>query len=104
MNVNNTEMNLELICYKKIIDCFLKNKNKSNKLQMCKNKSIIRLMEISQSRNARYLAQNGLILVLSLFDDIPPDLFSALGDDIKSLMDDNEKERLVSELKKEFAS
>ena len=44
MSIANSEVNDELNYYNKIIDCFHKHQNDDLKREICKNKSIVRLM------------------------------------------------------------
>ena len=89
-------------CYNKIIDCYLRNKHDYNKLEECKNKSIISLMKILRQSSDQAFVENALVFVLSLFNSsAPPDLYSTLGTDSKKC-NNEEKEILISLLKKEF--
>ena len=56
-------------------------------------------------KNTTDFIKNSLIFVLSLFDDedLPPDLYTDIGNDIKNTTDKEQKE-IISELKKEFLS
>lgn len=91
-----------MICYTKIIDCYLKNKGDQQKLQYCKNKSIIKLMEILKRNNDTQSARNALLIVLSLFEEkINGDYLSNVGHDYNTLSY-SERQRVVAELKKEF--
>jgi len=103
MSLNTSELNEELKCYTKIIDCYLNSKNDIIKREDCKNQSIIKLMEILKRKKDKHLISNSLILVLSLFnnEDIAPDLFSNLGHEIATL-NNSEKKEFISELKKEL--
>ena len=105
MTISNSEVNDELIYYNKIIDCFQKYQNDDLKREICKNKSIVRLMRsIKYKKNSEFI-KNSLIFVLSLFDDkdLPPDLYTNIGNDIKNTTND-EQEEIMSQLKKEFLS
>lgn len=101
MSINNIGTNKELNCYTKIIDCFLENRNDSYQREMCKNNSIIKLINISECRNIDNFIRNALLLVLSLYDNKPADLYHNYGYDIESCSD-IEKEKLMEELKKEL--
>jgi hypothetical protein len=104
MSIKNLIRSEEVVCYDKILNCYLKHKGNRSMIEMCKNRSIIRLMDKLRQRNDRRLVQNTLLLVLSLYDDHPPDLYSSLGKDVDTLNDKKEKRELLSELKKEFIS
>ena len=101
MNLNNISSNEELNCYTKIIDCFLQNRKDRYQREMCKNNSIIKLINVSECRNIDNFIRNALLLVLSLYDNKPADLYHNHGGDIESCSE-KDKEKLLAELKKEF--
>ena len=68
---------------------------------MCKNNSIIKLINVSECRNIDNFIRNALLLVLSLYDNKPADLYHNFGHDIESCSD-KDKEELLAELKKEL--
>lgn len=105
MSFSNSEVKDELNYYNKIIDCFNKYQDDDLKREICKNKSIVRLMRSVKYKKNNDFIKNSLIFVLSLFDDedLPPDLYTNIGNDIKNTSDDEQKE-ILSELKKEFLS
>ncbi len=106
MIINDFRTNEEISCYAKIIDCFTESKNDFIKKENCKNKSLIKMMEILKKRNDKQLVRNALIIILSLFegDDQPADFFSKRGKELHALNDQAEKEKIILELKKEFLS
>ena len=101
MSLNNLGTNEELNCYTKIIDCFLQNKHDTYQRELCKNNSIIKLINVSECRNIDNFIRNALLLVLSLYDNNPADLYDNYGSDIESC-NASEKEKLLAELKKEL--
>jgi len=105
MSITNSEISDELNYYNKIIDCYQKHQNDDLKREICKNKSIVRLMRSLKYKKNKDFIKNSLIFVLSLFDneDLPPDLYSNIGNDIRDTTDKEQKE-IISELKKEFLS
>ena len=52
------------------------------------------LMDGLKSTHNKELAKNALILLLNLYDDYPPDLFSTLGDEIEALSDEDRDEAM----------
>lgn len=95
-------MNPESSCYSKIIDCYLENRGKGSiKKEYYKSKSIIKIIKQSQCRNDLNFVKNALILILSLYDDHPADVYSNFGNDIKQC-NQLEKKVLLSQLKKEL--
>ncbi|MFX1276211.1 MAG: hypothetical protein ACFFBP_04585 [Promethearchaeota archaeon] len=95
-------MNAESSCYSKIIDCYLENRNKENiDKELFKSRSIIKIIKQSQCRNDLNFIKNALILILSLYDDHPADVYSNFGNDIKQC-NQLEKKIILSRLKKEI--
>ncbi len=101
MNINNIGSGQELQCYTRIIDCFLENSSNIHQRELCKNNSIIKLINKSDCRNSDTFVKNALLLVLSLYDNKPADLYSSYGSDIE-VCSDKDKESLLAVLKKEF--
>ncbi len=66
-----------------------------------KSKSIIELMEKLKDNKDKELARNALIVLLSLCDDVPPDLFHNLGTDIEKLSEE-ERIKVLKKLKESF--
>ena len=91
----------EMKCYSRIINSFLNNKSDFNKRELAKNKSILKLIRSSKCKNNKNFVKNALILVLSLYDDEPADLYCSYGNDIESCSE-VEKEVLKSQLKLEL--
>ena len=87
--------------FSKIINTFLEEGDKPNIKEIGKHKSIIELMDGLKSSHNKELAKNALILLLNLYDDYPPDLFSTLGSDIETLSD-NERDEAMHKLKDIF--
>ncbi len=101
MKINNKCDEFELDCYLKIID-FFQNKNvNKEKTEIWKSHSLIELMNFLDRSKNKNLVANAIVLILSLFEDIPPDTYNNRGVDINRI---NEKDRrsLISELKDEF--
>jgi len=87
--------------YEKIINIFLKEGEKPNIKEIMKSKSIIELMEKLKNNKDKELARNALVVLLSLYDDFPPDLFHNLGTDIEKLSEEDRMEAL-KKLKESF--
>lgn len=95
--VDEDEMN----CYERIINSFLNNKNDLNQREYAKNHSIVKLIKSSKCRNNKNFIKNALILVLSLYDEEPADLYCSYGNDIDSCTE-IEKKALKSQLLQEI--
>jgi len=101
MKINNSYDEFELDCYLKIIDFFQHKKVDKEKTEIWKSQSLIELMDFLDRSKNKTLVANALILILSLFEDIPPDIYNNRGVDINRI---SEKDRrfLISKLKEEF--
>jgi len=106
MSLNGTVIIDEINCYNKILDCFMKSKNDFKQKEICRDRSIIKLMKIWKEKRDFYIKEiikNSLIFVLTLFEDEedPPDLYNTLGKE-SSTLKNSERGELVSTLKEEF--
>jgi len=102
MTSNKEDLVDEMRCYSKIIDCYFKSKNDHRKHEMCKNKSLIKLMRLMKTIENKNLIMNAILLLLGLFDDKEEgvaDFFNNLGLDLKDLANPNEKSIALSLLK-----
>ncbi len=101
MKINTHSDELELDLYLKIIDYFQKEKVTREEIEIWKNKSIIELMKFLEGSQNRTLVTNALILILSLFEDIPPDIYNNRGVNINRISQ-KDKRFLIEDLKEEF--
>jgi len=101
MKINTHSDELELDLYLKIIDYFQKEKVSREEIEIWKNKSIIELMKFLERSQNRTLVTNALILILSLFEDIPPDIYNNRGVNINRISQ-KDKRFLIEDLKEEF--
>ncbi len=101
MKITNISDEFELEFYLKIVDFFQKENANSETQEIWKNKSIIELMDLlKKTQNYKFVA-NALIVLLSLFENEPPDLYTNKGNNINKISDEDKK-LLISELKNEF--
>lgn len=92
---------LEIDCYEKILNYFNSCEDSRDKREIWKSHSLITLMnKLMRTQNKR-LIQNALILLLSLFEDMPPDIFNNRGIDFNRLTGDD-RDLVLSKLKGEF--
>ncbi len=101
MSQNENGSHEEIECYTKIINLFLKMSKDPIKLETSKNIAIIKIMDRLKEPGNEDLIRNALIILLSLFDDNPADLYSNLGDNVKKISK-KEKGDIFSQLKEEF--
>ncbi len=101
MNMSNDSENYELDYYLSIID-FFQNQNKNKETtEIWKNKSYIELMKVLKRTRKKEFVKNAIILILSLFDEMPPDAYNNKGIKVNSLTN-GDKLSYVNILKSEF--
>ncbi|MHA1293685.1 MAG: hypothetical protein ACTSQJ_13585 [Promethearchaeota archaeon] len=96
---NNDEN--EMKCYLKILNYFQKKSDKREDIELWKSKSLMKLMDILMRTQNRKLITNALILMITLFENIPPDIYNNRGIHINRLSG-KDKRALISALKEEF--
>ncbi|MFX1301958.1 MAG: hypothetical protein ACFE9X_01240 [Promethearchaeota archaeon] len=101
MEINSNSEDFELDYYLKILNYFQDNKISREKKEIWKNRSIIELMNLLERTQNRTFVTNALILILSLFEDIPPDTYNNRGVNIARISE-KDKKFLIKELKEEF--
>jgi len=101
MKLNNNTEDFELDCYLKILEYFQTGKVNREKTEIWKDHSLIELMKLLDKKKNRVLVTNALILMLSLFEDIPPDTYNNRGVDINRISIKDRKS-LIADLKEEF--
>ncbi|MFX0008557.1 MAG: hypothetical protein ACFFAV_17740 [Candidatus Hermodarchaeota archaeon] len=99
MKINSHSNELDL--YLNIIDYSQKEQITKEEIEIWKDKSIIELMKYLKRTHNRNFVTNALILILSLFEDIPPDLYNNRGVNFNHITE-KEKDFLIEELKEEF--
>ncbi|MFW5895242.1 MAG: hypothetical protein ACOCT9_00710 [archaeon] len=92
----------ELECYLKIIRYFQERENKE-KREIWKNSTLIYLMEklgeVKEDEEQRNTIKNSLILLTSLFENIPPDIYNNRGVHINRFREGDDK--VVKEILKQ---
>ena len=91
----------EVDCYTKIINLFLKIGKDPITIETWKDKAIVKIMKVLKDPKNKRWVQNALIILLTLFDDNPPDLYSNIGNNVK-ILSDEERQQVISKLKEEF--
>ena len=101
MNNSNNYETSELDYYSNIIDFFQNPKENKETIEIWKDKSFIELMKVLERTSRKEFVKNAILLILSLFDEHPPDLYTSRGTNVNSL-DNGEKRSYMSVLKTEF--
>ena len=97
---NNSE-DYEVDYYLSIIDFFQNQNSVKETTEIWKNKSFIELMRVLKRTNKKEFVKNAIILILSLFDEMPADIYANRGLKINSLTN-GDKLSYVNILKSEF--
>ena len=99
--MSNNRDNYELDYYLSIID-FFQNQNKIKETtEIWKNKSFIELMNVLKRTSKKEFVTNAIILILSLFDEMPVDMYNNKGIKVNSLTN-GDKQSYVNILRSEF--
>ena len=91
----------ELDCYMKILDYFQKDKANKENTEIWKDQSFIELMKLLEQKKNRDVVTNAIILMLSLFENLPPDTYNNRGVDISRISIEDRKS-LIAGLEEEF--
>ncbi|MFX0028130.1 MAG: hypothetical protein ACFE8B_02895 [Candidatus Hermodarchaeota archaeon] len=101
MKINNNTEEFELDCYLKIIEYFQTEKVSREETEIWKSQSLIEIMKLLDKAKNRALVTNALILMLTLFEDIPPDTYNNRGVNINRISR-KDRESLIGDLREEF--
>ena len=103
MIMANNNDNCELDYYLSIIEFFQNQDTNRETTEIWKNKSLIELMKVLKRTKNKGFVKNAIILILSLFDQMPPDTYNKRGITV-NLLTNSDKLSYVNILKSEFAS
>ncbi|MFX1374374.1 MAG: hypothetical protein ACFFA0_01045 [Promethearchaeota archaeon] len=101
MKIDFKSEEFELEVYSQIIDYYQDESINRDKKEIWINKSIIELMKYLKRTRNRKLVTNALILILSLSEDIPPDIYNNRGVSFNRISK-KDKSILIEGLKEEF--
>jgi len=101
MKINKNTEDFELDCYLKILEYFQNENVNRERTEIWKDHSLIELMKLLDKAKNRVLVTNSIILMLSLFEDIPPDTYNNRGVNINRISVKDRK-LLIADLKEEF--
>ena len=101
MKINNNTEDFELDCYLKILEYFQNENVNRERTKIWKDHSLIELMKLLDKAKNRVLVTNSIILMLSLFEDIPPDTYNNRGVNINRISV-KDRRSLIADLEEEF--
>ena len=101
MKINNNCKDFELNYYLKIVENFQDHGSNRETRIIFMNHSLLKLMKILKRTKKKQMIANAIILILSLFEDIPPDNYNNLGENI-DIIHDKDKHYFMEQLKYEF--
>ena len=101
--MTNANEDYELDYYLSIIDFFQNHNLNSETTELWRNKSFIQLMKVLKRTRKKEFVKNAIILILSLFDELPPDTYNNRGIKSNSLTN-SDKISYVNILKSEFTN
>jgi len=101
MNTSNNGDYSELDYYSDIIEFFQNPNVNKETIEIWKDKSLIELMKVLERTSRKEFVKNAILLILSLFDEHPPDIYTSRGTNVNSL-DNGEKRSYIDVLKMEF--
>ncbi len=101
MKIHDENEDFELDLYMQILDYFQKDKVNKENTEIWKDQSFIELMKLLDQKKNRDLVTNSIIIILSLFEDIPPDTFNNRGVNINRISIE-ERKSLIAGLEEEF--
>lgn len=87
-------------CYNRIIKFFQSDIEDKEKIELWKNKSYIKLMKNLNEKRKDDTVKNAIIMILSLFENLPPDIYNNRGYKLENLNSD-EREKIIAKLKQE---
>ena len=97
--INNIEENL----YEQIIEVFENVSTESEKdIEKWKYQIYRKLMRRMDEPREKILVRNAILLILSLFNDIPPDIFNTRGRELEEIASKSKKNEILSDLKQEI--
>jgi len=101
MNNSIKGENSEFDYYSSIIEFFQNSDTNKETIEMWKDKSLIELMKVLERTSRKEFVKNAILLILSLFDEHPPDIYTSRGTNV-NFLDNGEKSSYLSVLKTEF--
>ncbi|MBN1215696.1 MAG: hypothetical protein JXA99_09695 [Candidatus Lokiarchaeota archaeon] len=102
MNILSNQYNSDLDYYYDILEQYQQISKTEKDKDIWKYRLYMQLMELLIDKNNITLVRNSILLILSLFENLPPDPYNNQGININSITE-AEKKILISNLKEEIA-
>jgi len=99
MSIINDDLEMEY--YTKILDFYQNQKFDKETVEIWKSKSYIELMQVLKRTHNKNLVKNAIILILSLFEELPLDIYDSSGQSVRELTEED-KNSYISHLRSEF--
>jgi hypothetical protein len=99
MSVTDDEFEMDF--YLRIIEVYQNKQLDKVALEIWKDRSYIELMQVLKRTHNKNLVKNAIILILSLFEELPIDLYDNYGINTKDLKKE-QKKNFIAEMKSEF--
>ena len=96
-----TDDEFEMVFYLRIIEVYQNKQLDKVALEIWKDRSYIELMQVLKRTHNKNLVKNAIILILSLFEELPIDLYDNYGINTKDLKKE-QKKNFIAEMKSEF--
>ncbi len=97
----NIKKDSELDCYIRIIDYFENKKENRERTELWKCQFMMKLMKEALYSDNKILVKNALIIMISLFENIPADMYISRGTDASQLSSEDRK-KIMRLLKNEL--
>lgn len=92
-------------CYDIILRYFKTTTDTPDQKEMWKNKAYVKLLSMwKHDKISTQNARNALLLLLNLFEGVPPDIFNSRGHSLEENAQSNKKERIKKILKQELSA
>ena len=96
-----TEDEFEMDFYLRILEVYQNKQLDKVALEIWKDRSYIELMQVLKRTHNKNMVKNAIILILSLFEELPIDLYDNYGINTKDLKKEQRK-AFIAEMKTEF--
>ena len=101
MIMTQNNRNIESDYYQDIIDFFQNKRLDKASIEIWKSKTYIKLMKVLERTQNKEYVTNAILVILSLFEENPPDLYNNQGINANNLTQEDRKS-FKSILKSEF--